>query len=298
MDKPIIESDSSNNKKDGYNVDEEETEIDEEETDEEETDEEETKEEEIKKPKQKKVITDVNEAIYEYYKLKQKMDKQYYKSSSDKQKLLCVNCNKEGGTYFSNYNGYLKAFCGSSTPCKLNIQIEKKGKIVQLRDLEYDLHKKINEYKKNMIIIKMNLIFGYETEDNTIELFKNNNKLLTEHERLLYECHNYLSIVTVERNDNLQKYKEKLENEIKDIRHMTELFVNTKEPLHIKEIITKYVDIVYPLITKIHKTKYHKEYMDYEDKDEKIATLVQDDFNIEETEMYIGDETKIISFIR
>jgi hypothetical protein len=33
----------------------------------------------------------------------------------------CIKCKQKGGTIFTNNNNILKAVCGSSTPCDLNI---------------------------------------------------------------------------------------------------------------------------------------------------------------------------------
>jgi hypothetical protein len=265
-------------------------------------DDDEDEEEQIPEKKTKKEYTP-NEAMFEYYKLKQKWIKQLYNISHQKGKSIktkCVNCGREGGTYFSTNNRVLVAYCTSIPACKLNIEIHKgDGKIVLLRDLEYDLHNKINEYKKNIITIKLNLLFGYETEENTIELFKQNNKLLVEHERLLYECHNYLLQITEDRAELYKEYKETLENELREIKLINELYIQTKDPQNIQEIIKKYVDTVYPLVEKIRNVKYSQEYILKEETKKNVfsTSLVQDEFNIQENEMYIGDEIKVVKFI-
>jgi len=255
-----------------------------------------------KEKKSKKEYTP-NEAMFEYYKLKQKWDKQNYNITHQKgksNKPKCVNCGREGGTYFSTNNRVLVAYCTSMPTCKLNIEIHKgDGKIVLLRDLEHDLHKKINEYKKNIITIKLNLLFGYETEENTIELFKQNNKLLIEHERLLYECHNYLLQITEDRSELYKEYRETLENELREIKLINKLYIQTEEPEHIQEIIKKYVDVVYPLVEKIRNVKYSEEYIMQEEIKKNVLSsrLVQDEFNVQENEMYVGDEIKVVKFI-
>ncbi len=247
-------------------------------------------EEDIKKEIKPKKILSTNEMINVFYKLKRSS----YGSN------ICVICKKEGGIKFINNNGLLKATCNSSTPCRLNIEIQK-GKIVQLRDLENDLHKKINEHKNKMILLKLDLLFGYTDEEKTIELFKTNNKLLSDYERLLYECHNYIGMMDKEKETTLNEYRKLFEEKINNIKELTSIFEKTKEHGNIKEIVKDYVDNIYPLLEKIRKEKYHKMDTVYDENsnaNEVLYRLVQDEFKMEETEMYIGDETKVISFIK
>jgi len=216
-------------------------------------------------------------------------DKDKYKD------LQCVNCYQLGGTLFSNIDGLLKATCGNiSTPCNLNIQIQK-GNIVQLRDLEYDLHKKMNEYKKNMIILKLDLLFGYSDEEKTIEKFKNNNNLLTENERLLYECHNYLLLMTEEKDKLLNDYNKEFKEHIQIIKELIASFKDKKDLQNITEIVNEYIEKVYPLLEKIRDVKYNVQNVEKID-DDGAFKLIQDEFKVEETEMYIGDKMKVISY--
>ena len=96
----------------------------------------------------------IDNALQEYYKLKDQYDKSYdskkhaiitditipYSKKKAKiaelsQKRKCVVCKAAGGTIFTNENRILKAVCGSkSQPCGLNIEIArgKKGNIEKL----------------------------------------------------------------------------------------------------------------------------------------------------------------------
>ena len=44
------------------------------------------------------------------------------------QNSKCIKCNQLGGTHFSSHNHILKANCGSSKKCKLNIELDR-GKV-------------------------------------------------------------------------------------------------------------------------------------------------------------------------
>ena len=297
-----IESDGEETETEG---EEAETEGEEAETDDEETEsDEEAEETRVQKPTK---VLNTTEIFTEYYDLKNKWDNEgkiiKMKEKEIKEKKIkenkkytpkvsirkCVNCGKDGGTLFSNNKGILKAICNSSTPCNLNIELQR-GNIVQLRDLEYDLHKKINEFKTKMITLKLNLLFGYQDEEKTIELFKENNILLTEHEKLLYECHNYIVDITTDREKNEKEYNETLKNEIEEIKILTNQFTQTKEPTLIKDIINKYVDTIYPLMKTFMKTS-----MKTLSGINNINKIIK---NVEETEMFYGDEKKVIHYSR
>ena len=142
-----------------------------------------------------------NDYIYDYYVLKAAYEKilYRYKRKTKTQPIKCINCKKDGGTIFSNTDGILIAKCNATKLCKLDIEIHR-GKIIQLKDLESSLYKKLNEYKSKIVCLKLDLMFGYTDEENTIELFKKNNLLLSNNEKLLYEyfllfIYNYLKMM-------------------------------------------------------------------------------------------------------
>ena len=101
----------------------------------------------------------VNNAILEYYQLKQKyetkLDRQRHqilKNSSltlrqKKRKYQeiqknCVNCGKKGGTLFKTEGDLLIATCNSTIPCNLNIKINR-GIYKNLYDQKQILDKKV-----------------------------------------------------------------------------------------------------------------------------------------------------------
>ena len=155
----------------------------------------------------------------------------------------------------------------------------------------------MNEYKKNMIILKLDLLFGYSDEEKTIEKFKNNNNLLTENERLLYECHNYLLLMTEEKDKLLNDYNTEFKEHIQIIKELIASFNDKKDLQNITEIVNEYIEKIYPLLEKIRDVKYNVRNVE-ELEDDGAFKLIQDEFKVEETEMYIGDKMKVISYDR
>jgi hypothetical protein len=253
----------------------------------------------VKKTTKKKTLTTIEDFMDDYYHLKNKYYNMNYRKKSD----VCVSCGAYGGSIFENNNGLLIAKCNSTVKkCRLDIQIQR-GKIIQLRDLENNLYKKINEYKSKMISLKLDLLFGYTDEETTIELFKENNTLLTNNEKLLYQCHNYSLQMREESENTLNEYKETMDTELNDIKDMIQKYNEDKNNHQIiEDITTKYIKVVYPLIEKIRQVKYRLVSLICEDSKQKdkcnIVKVVQNEFKHQDTEMYIENETKIIKYIK
>ena len=236
-----------------------------------------------------------NDYIYDYYLLKAAYEKMLYryKRKTKTQHIKCINCKKDGGTIFSNTDGILIAKCNATKHCKLDIEIHR-GKIIQLTDLENSLYKKLNEYKSKIVCLKLDLMFGYTDEENTIELFKKNNLLLSNNEKLLYECHNYEFNMNKDREKLLNEYKETMNTELNDVKMMLNKYNEDKNNHKvIEDITTKYVQVIYPLIEKIRDTKYKTSNVECDDND---CKLIQHEFNIEDMEMYVADKTTIVRY--
>ena len=236
-----------------------------------------------------------NDYIYDYYLLKAAYEKilYRYKRKTKTQPIKCINCKKDGGTIFSNTDGILIAKCNATKHCKLDIEIHR-GKIIQLTDLENSLYKNLNEYKSKIVCLKLDLMFGYTDEENTIELFKKNNILLSNNEKLLYECHNYEFNMTKDREKLLNEYKETMITELNDVKMLLNKYNEDKNNHKIiEDITTKYVQVIYPLIEKIRDTKYKTSNVECDDND---CKLIQHEFNIEDMEMYVADKTTIVRY--
>jgi len=137
---------------------------------------------------------DVNEALNQYFKLKTKYEKERLftkrnmytkgvKNGIGKRKLLnqlnslrskCIKCNKPGspeGTIFKVTDRTYTAICGADHPCSLNIRIF----AGVFSDLYYYLRtfqESIEESKSNMIQHKLDSLFNYVTEADSIARFK------------------------------------------------------------------------------------------------------------------------------
>ena len=89
-----------------------------------------------------------------------------------KVKMNCVNCGKRVGTIFGNNDGILSAICGDKTnSCTLNISINT-GKFVPLSELTSAFQAEVDDSKTDIIMTKLDLLFGYENETMVLSTFK------------------------------------------------------------------------------------------------------------------------------
>jgi len=233
--------------------------------------------------------TEMIEEINKYYALKKKYEESV---TQEKKKLLkndslssadktarfkemvfkCVNCKKKGGTIFTNNNNVLKAVCGSSTPCELNIEINK-GKIVQLREiLDIDANH-IDFLKEDIISIKLKYLFKIIDQAEALSAFDSLSGDLSsravDQQQFIKK---YNDIVDNKNKEfQLKAYIDKLNLEIDNIKKLNKLYQTDKKDSILKTIIENYTGIIQPLVNDIRELKYNyftievdeKQNMDY-----------------------------------
>jgi hypothetical protein len=204
------------------------------------------------------------EALTQYYRLKQRYEstvekakdnvQKKYEELSSKQKrkkveraLKCIKCKKNGGTIFSVKENILTAVCGNSEePCNLHIEI-KRAAYKNMREREEKYAINIERIQDMIIKIKLNLLFGYATEEETVNEFNKYRDLLNERMkqyRLIQR--NFLAVVS---NENLMVVEEK-ENQLLAL-------VDTLKQMH-KDYLLKIVSL-----TEEQKNQYTADIVDH-----------------------------------
>ena len=256
---------------------------------------------------------DILDAINEYYKLKLKYDttkeneiKKYISDTglSKKQKRekfsrfqpKCVNCNRVGGTVFSNKDRILKAVCKVSPPCKLDIQLQlgsydKKPNIIK----EYELYK--DQDQTNIIKTKLNLLFNFLTEEETIKKFEEYKINFMEMNKIYNSLlTDYLLIIDnptlkMNLNEGLISLYENVE-ELKDI-HKEYNKDNKSEFL--RDMVELYINKIHPNAERNRHLQFN--YNSIEEK-ENTFCLVQKPYTLEQIEINFGENPKIIKNTR
>jgi len=249
-------------------------------------------------------MDDFNEKCKKYYKSKAEYYEELEKHKKDiinsglskKEKrekvksmdpINCVNCHRKVGTIFENIledsNRIITAKCGSITdPCSLDWKLYLGDSVYFLEDIAKE-ENEINYLKKEIIILKNNLLFHY---GNDVEIMKNFNKLT----KLLSDKIDSYEYSLSKYNEKLNK-KEKEQKYVEIVNELTqviELFkAKCKEYeinpniLLLQEITDIYVSQILPLIQEKKENNYH------------LIKLQYDVFYLEQ----IIDEPKVIKWV-
>jgi hypothetical protein len=259
----------------------------------------------------------VDDALHEYYKLKDLYDEKFdiKKSSvlSDqtlsiqqkrsqiakfKRARKCIICKQTGGTIFTDVDRTLKAICGCvATPCGLNIEIAK-GKIENIGELMAATYSKIEDVKDNIIKYKLDLLFRYITDEQLVQKFGEAKKELDTYLEQYDKLYNkYIDITINPQNiEELKRFNTELYTYIGQIKQLMNEFNATGENEKIRTVIEIYLTNVVPLTKNIRDTTYVYSNVEYDD-DTKEYRLVQKKYSIKSMEVDI-EHPQVISFTK
>ena len=220
-------------------------------------------------------LTQFNEALNYYYKLKGQYDSKTQKeverliknstlTIKEKQrkfqqlKKKCIICGKDGGTIFNQKDNLLIAKCGNQeNPCKLDIQLQK-GKYNNITNEMNKLKKKININKIDTISSKLNFLFGFISESTTIEEFNKLKVDLIQTVKIYQKIHeNYQNIISnsVKKQEIIQKNSELLIY-IQNLNELIKNFEDSKDLGYLKDTVELYLHNIKETVEKIRNVKY------------------------------------------
>ena len=255
----------------------------------------------------------ISEKLNEFYKLKYEYDKKVHshinniikdkmlnmKQKQDKyrkMKVNCINCGRNVGTIFEHKDGILTSICGDKiAPCNLNIKINR-GKYVSLEMLLDVFQTGVDDVKEKIITTKLDLLFGYEQESNTLKIFTALKEELTQDlESLMEYKTKFIEIVS--NLDNKQILSTKMTmfyNKVSLIKSTVDEFNETGQIQLIKDMITLYDTELTPLLVDLRNLKYKYMAVEY-DLETDTHKLVRNVFTLQD--MTIPFEIpKVISF--
>jgi hypothetical protein len=224
----------------------------------------------------------MGDPVEKYYKLKKKYDGKYssYKNTVMKKELTkiqkkikisnykreCINCKRNVGTFFSNKNKQLSIRCGDARkPCNLEY-IVKVGSTGYIPDLIEYYYKVQEQIKKNIIQIKLSLLFGLESEENITETFttlkeqyKQILKVLDNLEHYIFEdekvTYQYMGEEHKKhRSQAILHFKKNLGNLIGDYNNIINSYeydVNDTRDNILEDAIDKYKTEIIPLVKEM-----------------------------------------------
>ena len=210
-----------------------------------------------------------------YYKIKQKYDKkkstaikkiynnddftlEEKRHKAKKYKASCIECKRKVGTIFYVQNNMLKAKCGSvKKPCKLNLSVEK-PKTTQIQELINTIEQNISVTREDIIKTKLNFLFKYANEDETLERFESKKKelnLLTEYLHKLKE--ELKQKINKDERSSIIEENNILYNEtVKEIKENIDEYNTSKNIQYLKDNAMLIKDTVFPILDKIRNTKF------------------------------------------
>lgn len=252
------------------------------------------------------------EDIEKYYKLKEKYEKKYLKNvfgvlemkneddsnvSLDVKKenflkirMKCVNCNKDGGTIFTNNDKIMSAVCNAEPRCNLNLIIEKQ-KYYQTDDIYNKLKERRENIKSSIIETKMLNILGFLDEDKVVNMFDKLKKQYDEINKYCLEMDNIL----IEKTTNLEKKNEIKEqniviyNLLNNFNKLLRDYEDTQNEGLLKEAVELYVYEIQEELEKLRDLKYYNNEVLYDKKNE-ISYLIQEPYNLTSLETNVKKE--------
>jgi hypothetical protein len=237
--------------------------------------------------------------------LKQKKNKKKNVTEQDIRKKLmklkpkCVNCQREGGTIFSNafdekeLSRVLSAKCGAVTnPCSLNIKIVA-GSHEDVQDILKHDEQELEQIKQRIIDDKNKLLFGYMKSEQVVENFDQLKKQINEYSSSI----EYYTKIFYDKVDNKavkQELNKLIANSYQSIQIIKD-YLNGEdyEDQKVVSAVKVYVEQLKPSLEKIRSLKY-KESMVWYDEDTMTYHLMQSYQTIASLEVALV-ETKVMS---
>lgn len=174
-------------------------------------------------------------------------------------KKKCINCKQLGGTIFTQKDNIFKAYCGNTAkPCNLNISINREQKIlIDEKLIEYITT--INSIKKQIILTKLDYVFNYTSEDESIVKFnelKTNLNDITDNYNTLYT--QYINIThNLDNNDTIMTKLLNRADLINSIKSRMSLFKSTNNVKYVKECIELFITDLTQLNRELRELQFN-----------------------------------------
>ena len=265
----------------------------------------------------------VDDAINEYYKLKDKYETSYYekyikpiikaKNKSKREKRVefsklpkaeCINCKRNVGSIFSTVdNIFNKTFivkCGDiKDPCPLNINIMSSKHVTYENEI-LTQEKDINRLKVNIIKEKYNIMFGYTEEATGINNFTDMSNELKD-DTLLIGIVIEKNILINDNPDKEELLKKSINifgsDYILQFKQMVDRYNETGDTQVMNEAAKFYVKDMLPRLKEIQELKYEENFTEYDTENFEYK-LYQRKNNLHNLEYTYDTDSKVISFVK
>jgi hypothetical protein len=217
-------------------------------------------------------------------------------------KPKCINCRRPVGSIFSTKNQedgrHLIALCGDrKQPCPFNININL-GLVQNIQENLHNDENTLNEYKRDVIIDKNDLLFGYITAEDAVVKFDKLKEQVTEFTKVYeFTLQTYLNIVdNPVKKTELEKLQIEFYNNLDNFNLMIKQYNTTQNTQLIVDAIELYKNTMEPRANEIMHKKYAYNGVEYNE-DDNTFHLIQMPITHENLEWDLMDNgQKVISF--
>ena len=217
-------------------------------------------------------------------------------------KPKCINCRRPVGSIFSTKvqedGRHLIALCGDrKSPCPFNININL-GLVQNIQDNLRNDETSLNDYKRDVIVDKNDLLFGYITAEEAVVKFDKLKDQVTEFTKVYeFTLQTYLNIVdNPVKKAELEKLQMEFYNNLDNFNTMIKQYNTTQNTQLIVDAIDLYKNTMEPRANEIMNKKYVYNSVEYND-DDNTFHLIQLPITSENLEWDLMDNgQKVVSF--
>jgi hypothetical protein len=210
-------------------------------------------------------------------------------------KPKCINCKRPVGSIFStkieDLERHLIALCGDKKdPCTLNINIGL-GLIYNLQNDIYHDEKIISDLKREIVIDKNDLLFGYITAKDAVEKFDIIKDKVAEITKMYeYSLQEYLNIANnSEKKQEINDIQVELYRNLITFNELISEYSLKQEIQYIIDAITLYNDNINPKSVELRNKRYVYSNVEYNEWDD-VYTLIQIPISKENLEWNISQK--------
>jgi hypothetical protein len=217
-------------------------------------------------------------------------------------KPKCINCRRPVGSIFSTKNQedgrHLIALCGDrKQPCPFNININL-GLVQNIQENLHNDENTLDEYKRDVIIDKNDLLFGYITAEEAVGKFDKLKEQVAEFTKVYeFTLQTYLNVVdNPVKKAELEKLQLEFYNNLDNFNLMIKQYNSTQNTQLIVDAVELYTNTMQPRANKIMNKKYAYNGVEYNE-DDNTFHLIQLSITNENLEWDLMDNgQKVISF--
>lgn len=212
----------------------------------------------------------------------------------------CVKCKRKVGSVFSKKDNTYTIICGDTkNPCNLDVQIFA-GTLTQFHLLLDVLKEGFDETRDIVIRQKLDTLFEYVSEEQSVKLFKKQNELYTSNESLYkeqLEKYNemYNNLDTARR---IQEKQDKLFSLIEKNKDLIDEYKKTNNREFLKAAVDLQINEISNEVQNIRILKHEIMEIITQDTNETfpLNTLFQNPVSISKLDYSSGEQQRVISF--